>query len=84
MNEWWEDNRRALLQYILRCEQQARTSAYKGAAGSRSQSICELTVPTQPMMQMMWCAKVDHNTGVYVSYSFRTVVWVLLRPRRTR
>ena len=28
--------------------------------------------------------KVGHNTGVYVPYSFRTVVWVLLRPTRTR
>ena len=28
--------------------------------------------------------KVDHTIGVYVSYSFRTVVWVLLRPTRTR
>ena len=27
--------------------------------------------------------KVDHTTGVYVPYSFRTVVWVLLRPTRT-
>ena len=28
--------------------------------------------------------KVDHTIVVYVSYSFRTVVWVLLRPTRTR
>ena len=49
----WEDNRRALLQYILTCEEWARTSAYKGAIGSRSQSIYELTVPTQSMMWMM-------------------------------
>ena len=89
-NEWrvmsrgWDDNRRALLQYILTCEQEARTSAYKGANGSRSRSIYELTVPTQPVMWMMWCVKADHNTGVYVPYSFRTVVWVLLRPTRTR
>ena len=34
-------------------------------------------------MWMMWCVKVDHNTGVYVPYSFRTVVWVLLRPTWT-
>ena len=27
--------------------------------------------------------EVDHITGVYVPYSFRTVVWVLLRPTRT-
>ena len=27
--------------------------------------------------------KVGHKTGVYVLYSFRTVVWVLLRPTRT-
>ena len=50
---------------------------------SRSQSICELTVPTQPMMWMMWWVNVDHNTEVYVPYSFRTVVKVLLRPART-
>ena len=89
-NEWrvksrgWDDNRRALLQYILTCEQEARTSAYKGATGSRSQSIYELTVPTQPVMWMMWCVKADHNTAVYVPYSFRTVVFVLLRSTRTR
>ena len=35
----WEDNRRALLQYILTCEQYARTSAYKGAIGIHAQSI---------------------------------------------
>ena len=28
--------------------------------------------------------KADHATGVYVRYSFRTVVGVLLRPTRTR
>ena len=27
--------------------------------------------------------KVGHTTEVYVPYSFRTVVWVLLRPTRT-
>ena len=27
--------------------------------------------------------EVGHTTGVYVPYSFRTVVWVLLRPTRT-
>ena len=27
--------------------------------------------------------RVDHTTGVYVPYSFRTAVWVLLRPTRT-
>ena len=89
VNEWMkccgcEDNRHALLQYILTCEQQAWTSAYKGATGSHSQSLCELTVPTQPVMWMMWWVKIDHNTRVYVPYSFRTVVWVLLHPTRTR
>ena len=89
VNEWikshgWEDNRHALLQYILTCEQQAWTSAYKGATGSHSQSICGLTVPTQPVMWMLWWVKIDHNTRVYVPYSFRTVVWVLLHPTRTR
>ena len=28
--------------------------------------------------------KVGHTIGVYVPYSFRTVVWVLLSPTRTR
>ena len=27
--------------------------------------------------------RVGHTTGVYVTYSFRTVVWVLLRSART-
>ena len=27
--------------------------------------------------------KVGHTTGVYNPYSFRTIVWVLLRPTRT-
>ena len=58
----WEDNWRTLLQYILTCEQYVRTSAYKGSSGSRLQSIYDLTAPTQPMW-MMWCVKVDHNTG---------------------
>ena len=43
---------------FLTCEQYARTSAHKGASGSRSQSIYELTVPTHPTMWMMWCVKV--------------------------
>ena len=42
------------------------------------------SVLTQPMMWMMWWVKVDHNTGVYVPCSFQIVVWVLLRPSRTR
>ena len=28
--------------------------------------------------------KVGHTTGVYVPYSFRTLVWILFRPTRTR
>ena len=27
--------------------------------------------------------EVDDTTGVYIPYSFQTVVWVLLRPTRT-
>ena len=87
MNKWRVEDERTtdVPSYnFFTCEQQARTSAYKGAAGSRSQSIYELTVPTQPMMRMMWWVKVDHDTRVYVPYSFRTMVWVLLRPTRTR
>ena len=38
------------------------------------QFMCVLTNdPASP-------GKVDHTTGVYVPHSFRTVVWVLLRP----
>ena len=42
--------------------------------------------PTQPMMWMMceWCVEGGHTNRVYVPYSFRTVVCVLLRPKRTR
>ena len=58
--------------------------AYNGTTGSRSKPIYELTVPTQRMMRMMWCVKVDHTTGVCVPYSFQTVVWVLLHPTKTR
>ena len=42
------------------------------------------THPPMTWMIMMWWVKVVHYTGVYVPYSFRTVVWVLLRPRRIR
>ena len=42
--------------------------------------------PTQPMIWMMceWCVRGGHTNRVYVPFSFRTVVWVLLRPKRTR
>ena len=75
----WEDNRRTLLQYILTCEQLVRTSAYNGATGSRSQFIYELSLPTQAMIWMMWCVKVDHNTGGLRPLLFSKVAWVLLR-----
>ena len=60
------------LQYILLCEHWAWTSAYKGATGSARIPFMSLLYPPNP-----WCVKVGHTTGVYVPYSFRTVVWVL-------
>ena len=45
----------------------------KGADGSRYQSICELTKPSQPMMSDDVLTQIDHNTGNYVPYSFRIV-----------
>ena len=39
-----------------------------------------LLYPPNPWCE--WCVKVGHVTKVYVPYSFRTVVWVLLRPTR--
>ena len=69
-----------ILRYIS--ERQAQTSAYKGATGSRLQSVYNLTVPTLPIMWMMWygvwrllCE------GLYVPYSFRTAVWVFYVPQ---
>ena len=62
------------LQYILICEQWARTSAYKGATGSALIPFMSLLYPPNPWCE--WCVKVGHTTGVYVPYSFRTVVWV--------
>ena len=53
------------------------TKAPLAAAFSPFMSL--LYPPNPWSMWMMWCEKVDHNTGVYVPYSFRTVVWVLLR-----
>ena len=44
--------------------------------GLRSHARCHPYPIPQPV-------KVGHTTGVYVPYSFRTVVWVLLRPTRT-
>ena len=46
----------------------------------------------QPLSVHLWAycthpthdVRVDHTTGVYVPYFFRTVLWVLLRPPRTR
>ena len=35
-------------------------------------------------MWMMWCLKVDHNTEVYVPYSFQTMVWILLGQHKNQ
>ena len=48
-----------------------RTSACEGASGCRYQSIQDLTHPPNPCMKCEM--KLDHNTGNYVSYSFREV-----------
>ena len=77
----WENNRCALLQYILKCEKSARTSAHKGTTGSCPHSVYELT---QPMRWMMWCLKFGHTTGVYVPYSFQTVRWVLFTSHKNQ
>ena len=76
------------LQYKILYQHVTLSSEFsiQGVTGSHSQSIYELTLPTQPMMWVMWCdcVKVGHTTRVYVPYTFRTVVWVLLRFTRTR
>ena len=53
------------LHFIL---QWARTSAYKGASGSRYQSIYEPTEPSQPIMSDDVNDQIDHNTGNNVPY----------------
>ena len=45
--------------------------------GLRSHARCHPYPIPQPI-------KVGHTTGVYDSYSFRIVMWVLLRPTRTK
>ena len=55
----WEDNRRALFTiHFKHVNSKLGRQHTKGATDSRSQSIYELTVPTKPMMWMMWCVKV--------------------------
>ena len=45
------------LQYKILYQHVAVSSDFtlQGVAGSHSQSIYDLTVPTQPMMWVMWC-----------------------------
>ena len=45
--------------------------------GLRSHARCHPYPIPQPV-------KVGHTTGVYDPYSFRKVMWVLLRPTRTK
>ena len=45
--------------------------------GLRSRARCHPYPIPQPV-------KVGHTTGVYDPYSFRKVMWVLLRPTRTK
>ena len=52
-----------------------------GADGSRYQSICELTEPSQPMMSDDVLTQIDHNTGNYVPYSLRILVGSLTSHR---
>ena len=77
----WEDNRSALftiymyinMWIVLKLGRQ-HTKAPPAAALSPFMS---LLFPANPWCDC--CAKVGHSTGVYVHYSFRKVVWVLLR-----
>lgn len=78
-----EDNRSALY-FILIMWTVSTDVAIQRSHWQLPWSIHELTVPTQPMMWMMWHVKVDHTAGVYTPYTFRTVVWVVLCPTRTR
>ena len=58
----------------------------------RQHTKAPLAAALSPFMSLLyppntrcdWCVKVGHTTGVYVPYSFRKVVWVLLRPTRTK
>ena len=65
----------------------------KGADGSRYQSICEPTEPSQPMMSdnVKW-TKIGHNTGNYVPYVNgeeykriyeRSYIWTVEKDKKT-
>ena len=53
----------------------------EGMRTNGTQVPCE--VPSQPTQSHAQPVKVGHTTGVYVPYSFRIVMWVVLRPTRT-
>ena len=60
----WEDNRLALFTYNLNMfNSRAWTSTYKGATGSHSQSIYELTASTQAWCE--WCEGWPHHQGLH-------------------
>ena len=80
----WEDNRRTLFTIyinmltVLKLGRQHTKAPLAGAIGPFSMS---LLYPPNPWCE--WRVKVGDTNGVYVPYSFRTVGWVLLLPKRT-
>ena len=77
----WEDNRRTLFTIyinrltVLKLRRQHTKAPLAGAIGPFFMSLLY-----PPNAWCKWCVKLGHTTGVYVPYSFRTVVWVLLPP----
>ena len=79
----WKDTRRTLFTIyinmltVLKLGRQHTKGPLAGAIGPFFMS---LLYPPNPWCE--WCVKVGHTPRVYVPYSFRTGVWVLLRPTR--
>ena len=89
MNEWRVVDERTTdvpyLQYILNMwTVSSDVSIQKAPLTAALSPFMSLLYPPNPWCE--WCDvwRLPHNTGVYVPYSFPTVVWVLLRPTRTK
>ena len=60
------------------------TQTFNGGCKRKTNTDKRWTAAVNPFISLLhppslwceWCVKVDHTTGVYVPYSFRTVVWV--------
>ena len=81
----WEDNKRVLFTILLINMSTVSSDVSIQRRHWQPLSVhffMSLTteVPQNPWCE--WCVKVAHITGFYVQYSFRTVVWVLLRLTR--